>query len=115
MKFVAQALVVAMLATSVTFSSGVVAPGAAVAAPKFYCRAYAERKANRKAEKRLLNGAVLGIGLGLLTGAVVGGDHALTRGAIFGGIGGTTLSGVHVNKKWRKNYRRAYAFCRNEL
>lgn len=115
MKLVAKALIIAMLGTSVTVTSGVVAPGAAIAAPKYQCRAYAERKANRKAEKRLINGAVLGIGLGLVAGAVVGGRHALTRGAIFGGLGGTTIGGVNASNKWRKNYRTAYAFCRNEL
>jgi hypothetical protein len=115
MKFVARALIVAMLGTSVTFTSGVVVSGAAVAAPKSYCRPYAERKANRRAEKRLFNGAILGVGLGLLTGAVVGGRHALTRGAIFGGLGGAGLGGVHASAKWRKDYRKAYAYCRNEL
>ena len=115
MKLVAKALIIAMLGTSVSFTSGVVVPGSAVAASKYDCRVYAERKANKKAGKRLLNGAVLGIGLGLLTGAVVGGRHALSRGAAIGGVGGTVLGGAHANNKWRKNYQRAYAYCRNEL
>jgi hypothetical protein len=115
MKLIAKALIIAMLGTSVTFTSGIVVSGAAVAAPKSYCRAFAERKANRKAEKRLFTGAAFGIGLGLITGAVVGGRHALTRGAIFGGLGGTAFGGVNASNKWRKNYRQAYAYCRNEL
>ncbi len=115
MKLVAKALIIAMLGTSVTFTSGVVVSGAAVAAPKSYCRGYAERKANQRAEKRVFSGAALGIGLGLLTGAVIGGKHALTRGAFFGGIAGTGLGGVNASNKWRKNYRKAYAYCRNEL
>lgn len=115
MKLVAKALIIAMLGTSVSFTSSVVAPGTAVAASKYECRDFAERHANRKAGKRLLNGAVLGIGLGLLTGAIVGGRHALSRGAFIGGVGGTFFGGAHANNNWRKNYRRAYAYCRNEL
>ena len=115
MKLIAKALIIAMLGTSVTFTSGVVAPGAAVAASKGYCRAYAERRADRKAANRVFSGAILGVGLGLLTGAVVGGKHALSRGAFIGGLGGTAFGGVNANNKWRKTYRKAYAFCRHEL
>ena len=113
MKFIAKTLIIAMLGSSLTMTSGVIVSNSAVAASKAECRAYAERKANRKATGRVVTGAILGTGLGFLGGVVLGGHHAQRRGALFGAIGGTVVGGVNANAKWRRTYNNAYYDCRH--
>ena len=115
MKLISNTLIAAMLASSLTVTTGILVPSQAYAASKAYCRDYAQQKANRKATGRVVTGAVVGAGLGLLGGAILGGHHAQRRGALFGAVGGTVVGGVNANEKWRRTYNKAYYQCRNEL
>lgn len=116
MKIVARVLAVSMIASSMTATLGLVAPGEALAASKSYCKAYAKKKANKRAGvPQVLTGAAVGAGLGALAGAIVGGRHSVGRGALIGGVGGTVVGGVSANHTWRAVYNDAYNYCRYNM
>ncbi len=116
MKIIAKALAVAMVASSVTATSGIILPAEGFAASKSYCRAYAKNKANHRAGlPQVATGAAVGAGLGALAGLAIGGHHSVRNGLIIGGVGGTVVGGVNANAKWRAVYNNAYADCRNNM
>ncbi len=111
MKMISSFLAVAMLATSVTVSTGVVLPGKAEAASKSYCRSYAEHKANKKSNKKAFRNVVVGTAIGVGLGAIFGGK----RTTIAGGAGGAAVGIASSGGKWNKYYADYYAYCRQEL
>lgn len=105
-----------VLAGLVAVSSLPVLP--ASAAPRAYCDSYARRVANHKANGgNVVAGTVLGAGAGALLGAALGHGRtgAVVVGSVVGGASGTILAGSAQQGKWRRNYDRAFWYCRNNM
>lgn len=116
MKIIAKFLAVAMVASSMTVSAGIIAPVEGFAASKATCKAYARKQANRRAGvPQVVTGAAVGAGLGALAGLVIGGHHSVRNGAIIGGVGGTVVGGVNANASWKRVYNNAYQDCRYNM
>lgn len=111
MKFVSSGLAVAMLASTLVMSNGVVLPGTAEAASRGYCQDYAERKATKKTNKKVLRNTLIGAGAGAILGSILGGKRTTAFGAAGGAATGMAVGG----SKWNQYYRDYYAFCRREL
>ncbi len=82
---------------------------------KAYCERYAKGVAKKKASAGgVIAGTAVGAGLGFIVGRLIGGN---TRsggvGAVAGGVGGMALTGIATSKKYQKEYKRAYAYCRS--
>jgi uncharacterized protein YcfJ len=78
------------------------------AGSKRECRAYAERKADRKTSGRVLRNAAFGAGLGFVFGSFAGGKKTTA----FSTVAGAGAGAVIGDRQWRKFYKRAYADCR---
>lgn len=104
-----------------TLAALVVAAG--VATPSFaagprYCDAYARRVANHRAnDGNVAAGALLGAGAGAILGAALGNGRAgaVAAGAVIGGGSGAVIAGGANNGKWRRNYDRAFWYCRKNM
>jgi uncharacterized protein YcfJ len=110
MKFVSSSLAVAMLASTLVMSNGIVLPGTAEAASKSYCRAYAKNYADKKTSRKVVRNLVIGGVVGGVLGAVVGGRTSTAIGA----AGGAATGVIVGDAKWQKYYNRGYSNCRNE-
>lgn len=83
-----------------------------------YCDAYARRVANHRANNgNVAAGAILGAGAGAILGAALGNGRAgaVAAGAVIGGGSGAVIAGSSNTGKWRRNYDRAFWYCRNNM